>query len=459
MNNQNNEYTYSYTQGDNADTNTSDTNVNSDNTSSGYHTGMGYNAGTNYDAGRSSEYAYSYKKEPAPKPKKKRKAPRWLKVAGLGIIFGIVASIAFQASNQIAKKALGIDNEIGGGESKVESTALTNATGSTITSDVSEMVKNTMPSVVSITNLSVQQVQNFFGGIQEYESESAGSGIIIAQNEEELLIVTNNHVVEGNDSLTVSFIDEESVEAHVKGTDATRDLAVIAVSVDAIKDSTINAIAVAQMGDSNKLQVGEPAIAIGNALGYGQSVTTGIVSALNRRLEGFDSNLIQTDAAINPGNSGGALMNANGEVIGINTIKVATDTVEGMGYAIPISDASEIIKELMNQKTKTKVPEKEQGALGVQGTDVTSDAAQMYGMPVGFYIAEVLKGSAAEKAGITKGCIITKIGGTTVDSGTAVQNELQYYRAGEEVDVTIQVQTDSGEYEEKVVTVKLDKKS
>ena len=441
MDNQDYKYTYSYTQGNDANKDTG--------------SASGYNAGTNYNAGMNSEYAYSY--TTTPKPKKKKKAPRWLKVVGLAVLFGVVASVVFQAGNLLAGKLLGTGS--GKETAKVESTTLTPANSNTITSDVSEIVNHTMPSVVSITNLSVQQVQNFFGGIQEYESESAGSGIIIAQNDDELLIVTNNHVVEGNDSLTVSLIDEESVEAHVKGTDATKDLAVIAVAVDAVKESTLDAIAIAQMGDSNKLQVGEPAIAIGNALGYGQSVTTGIVSAVNRRLEGFDSNLIQTDAAINPGNSGGALLNANGEVIGINTVKVAQNTVEGMGYAIPISDASEIITDLMNQKTKTKVPEKEQGALGVQGTDVTSDAAQMYGMPTGFYIADVLSGSAAEKAGITKGCIITKIGGTTVDGGTAVQNELQYYRAGEKVEVTIQIQNENGEYKEKIVTVKLDKKS
>ena len=446
MDHQNNEYTYNYTQGANT----------TENTETAYESG--YNAGTNYDTSRSSEYAYSYRKESeqVKKPKKKRKIPRWLKVTGLAVLFGIVASVVFQASNRIF-------NDVLEGETKkdveVKSTALTNSTNSTITSDVSEMVKRTMPSVVSITNLSIQQVQNFFGGIQEYESESAGSGIIIAQNEEELLIVTNNHVVEGSESLTVSFIDEESVKAHVKGTDSTKDLAVIAVAIENIKESTLDEIKVAQMGDSNKLQVGEPAIAIGNALGYGQSVTTGIVSALNRRLEGFDSNLIQTDAAINPGNSGGALMNASGEVIGINTVKVAQNTVEGMGYAIPISDASEIITNLMNQKTKSKVPEKEQGALGVQGTDVTEDAAQMYGMPTGFYIADVMRGSAAEKAGITKGSIITKIAGTSVSGGEAVQNELQYYRAGEKIEVTIAVQGKNGEYEEKVVTVKLDKKS
>ena len=407
----------------------------------------------NNDTG--SEYAYSYTQRVT--PQKKKKVPRWLKVAGLGFLFGIVASVTFRAGNII------IDNLLGNKEEKkvthVDNTTLTSTSNSTVTSDVSEIVKNTMPSVVSITNLSVQQVQNFFGGIQQYESESAGSGIIIAQNENELLIVTNNHVVEGNNSLTVSFIDEESVHAHVKGTDAPRDLAVIAVSLEDVKESTLEKIAVAQMGDSAKLQVGEPVIAIGNALGYGQSVTTGIVSAVNRRLEDFDSNLIQTDAAINPGNSGGALMNVNGEVIGINTVKVAQNAVEGMGYAIPISDASDIITELMNQKTKTRVPERQRGSLGVQGTDVTVDAAQMYGMPAGFYVVDVMKNSAAERAGIKKGCIITKIGGTTVDGGESVQGELQYYRAGEEVDVTIQIQGADGEYREKVVTVKLDKKS
>lgn len=407
------------------------------------------------------KYEYSYSQSDynnAAKPKKKRKS-HWIKIVGLAFLFGIVASFAFQTSNMIFDKLTGKETQNRGEHAKVENTTLTIAGNSVVTSDVSEIVKNTMPSVVSITNLSVQQVQSFFGGFQEYESESVGSGIIIAQNEDELLIVTNNHVVEGNDSLTVSFIDEESIEAHVKGTDATKDLAVIAVAIDAISDSTLEKIAVAQMGDSKKLQVGEPAIAIGNALGYGQSVTTGIVSALDRQLEGFESNLIQTDAAINPGNSGGALLNANGEVIGINTVKVAQNTVEGMGYAIPISDASEIITNLMNQKTKTKIPAKQQGALGVQGTDVTEEAAQMYGMPMGFYVADVISGSAAEKAGITKGAVITKIGGTTIDGTASIQNELQYYRAGEEVDVTIQIPSGEGGYEEKVVTVKLDKKS
>lgn len=389
-----------------------------------------------------------------------RKVPNWLKAIGLGLIVGIVASVAFQTCNFAVGKIFGTtqsDNKEN--QETVESAKLTSGSTNVVTSDISSIAKNAMPSVVSITNMSVKQVQNFFGGIREEESTSAGSGIIIAQTDTELLILTNNHVVEGNDTLTVSFIDEESVEANVKGTDSDRDLAVIAVQMSDIKDSTKDEIAVAQMGDSTKLQVGEPVIAIGNALGYGQSVTSGIVSATQRVLEGFDSELIQTDAAINPGNSGGALLNLNGEVVGINTIKVATDAVEGMGYAIPISDAQDVITDLMNQKTKTKVAEGEQGYLGVQGVDVSEDSAQMYGMPTGVYVSEVLQGSGAKKAGITKGSIITKLEGTTVNSMEALKEQLQYYAAGETVEVTIQVPSNNGEYKEKTVKVTLGKSS
>lgn len=391
--------------------------------------------------------------------KSKRGAAGWIKLICMALVFGLVASAAFQTSNLIAGKFLGTKKTLESTKnvSEVGSTKLTTNADSTVSSDIADIAKNAMPSVVSITNLSIQQVQNFFGGVQEQESKSVGSGIIIAQNDSELLIVTNNHVVEGNDTLTVSFIDEESVTANVKGTDSTRDLAVIAVSMDDLKDSTKEAIAVAQLGDSTKLQVGEPAIAIGNALGYGQSVTTGIISATERQIDGFDSELIQTDAAINPGNSGGALLNANGEVIGINTIKVATDTVEGMGYAIPISDASDVITELMNQKTKTKVAEGEQGYLGIEGVDVTSDSAQMYNMPTGVYVSKVTSGGGAKKAGIAKGSIITKIEGTTVDSMEALKEQLQYYKAGEEVELTIQVPGNNGEYKESTVEVTLGK--
>lgn len=392
-------------------------------------------------------------------PKKPRKStPKWMKTVGLAVVFGVVASFVFQAGNVLGEQVLGTltgEQKTAKTTATVNEAQLTKSSDSTVTSDVAEITKNVMPSVVSITNMSVQQVQNFFGGVQEQQSESVGSGIIIGQNDKELLIATNNHVVEGNDTLTVSFIDEKSVEANIKGTDANRDLAVVAVSLENISESTMDEIAVATLGDSSQLQVGEPAIAIGNALGYGQSVTTGIISATNRTLDGIDGNLIQTDAAINPGNSGGALLNAKGEVIGINTAKVATDAVEGMGYAIPISDAGDIINNLMNQETKTKVAEKDRGYIGISGVDVTSDSAKMYNMPTGVYISEVQKNGGADEAGLTKGMVITGINGSSVDGMTALQEQLQYYEKGETVTLTVQTPTKEGEYEESQVEVTL----
>ena len=310
--------------------------------------------------------------------------------------------------------------------------------------------------------MSVQEVQSYFGGTQQQESTSCGSGIIIGKNDSELLIVTNNHVVEGAETLTVSFANETSVEASIKGTDSSKDLAVVAVPLDSIDDDTMNAISIITLGDSDKLQVGEPVIAIGNALGYGQSVTTGIVSALDRNLdmEGFDSKLIQTDAAINPGNSGGALLNANGELIGINTAKVNANAVEGMGYAIPISDATSVIENLMNRETRMKVDESEQGFLGIEGYDVTSEKAEMYSIPTGVFVRSVEDGSAADKAGITAECIITKFDGITIDSMSTLQSQMQYFKAGDKVEVVIEVPNKSGtKYEEKTVTVTLGERS
>ena len=383
-------------------------------------------------------------------------APKWVKIVCSALVFGLVASAAFQTSNVVGDKVFGTGGKKTAKQtSTVGSTKLNTTTNSTVNSDIADIADKAMPSVVSITNMSVQQVQNFFGGVQEQESKSVGSGIIVGQNDDELLIVTNNHVVEGSNTLTVSFIDEESVEANVKGTDAAKDLAVIAVPLDSIKSSTMDAIAVATLGDSTKLKVGEPAIAIGNALGYGQSVTTGIISATNRELDTYDGELIQTDAAINPGNSGGALLNANGEVIGINSIKVATDTVEGMGYAIPISDASSIIQNLMNKETRTKVAEGEQGYLGIEGVDVNTESAQMYNMPTGVYISKVVNGGGAEKAGLAKGSIITGLDGTTINSMDTLKEQLQYYKAGEKVTLTVQTPDKSGEYKESSVEVTL----
>ena len=400
---------------------------------------------------------YNYEQNQEQKKKEKKKMPKLIKVISLALVFGIVASVAFQATNLVADRFLGTteNREV----KSVDNTKISQSTGETAKSDIASIAEEVMPSVVSITNLSVQQVQSFFGGIQEQESKSVGSGIIISQNDSELLIITNNHVVEGNETLTVSFVDEESVEAQVKGTDAAKDLAVIAVQTKKIKDTTMDQIKVASLGNSDQLQVGESVIAIGNALGYGQSVTSGIVSATGRELDGIDEKLIQTDAAINPGNSGGALLNANGEVIGINTAKVATDTVEGMGYAIPISSVSDIIENLMNQETKTKVSEAEQGQLGIQGVDVTVDSSEMYNMPTGVYVSEVIAGGGAKKAGITKGSVITGINGTSIDGMQALKEQLQYYRAGETVKITVATPEKNGEYAKRDVEVTLGKKS
>ena len=418
-----------------------------------------------------NQYTY-YKPEPddmngmneeTPKPKKNRKVPKPVKLVCAGVAFGLVASVTFQTGNYVGTKVFGTTTTNGKTAKTaqtVDGAKLTTSSSSTGTSDVATIAKNAMPSIVSITNMSVQEVESFFGGTQQQESTSVGSGIIIGQTDSELLILTNNHVVEGNEKLTVSFVDNESVEANVKGTDSTKDLAVVAVKISDVKDSTMDEIAVATMGDSSKLEVGEQVVAIGNALGYGQSVTSGIVSATERTLDGYEGGtLIQTDAAINPGNSGGALLNSNGEVIGINTAKVATDSVEGMGYAIPISDASDTIQNLMNQETKTKVSEAEQGYLGIQGVDVAGGRTIMNNMPTGVYISDVVKNGGAQQAGLTKGSVITGLAGTTISDMNSLKEQLQYYRVGDKVKVTVQVPGNNGEYTEKTVEVTLGSKS
>lgn len=408
-----------------------------------------YTPGQDSDPQNHSEYG---------QPQKKKGAPKWVKMVCYGLIIGVTASAAFQTSNIVAGKLIGTKDaeKSAAKQESVNNTKLTTVSDGTVESDVAQITENAMPSVVSITNMSVQQVLSFFGGVQERTSESAGSGIIIGQNDTELLIVTNNHVVEGSDTLTVSFIDEESVEANVKGTDANRDLAVVAVELSKIKDSTRDKIAVATLGDSEQIQVGEEVIAIGNALGYGQSVTKGIVSATGRSIDGIDSSLIQTDAAINPGNSGGALLNAKGEVIGINTAKAAMNAVEGMGYAIPVSEAQATIEGLMNRETRTKVAEEERGYIGiVNGEDVTQDVSEMYGMPMGVYVSETARGSGADKAGITKGTVITALNGISVNGMEALKEQLQYYRIGETVTLTIETPGKGGEYESKDVEVTL----
>ena len=394
----------------------------------------------------------------APKPKKGY-AKKVALVVGAAVLFGAVGGVTMQGTSYLTGKLLGKNTKSTVGTTKTVSNAKLTTSTSTVTSDVSDIVENTLPSIVSITNMSVQEVQNFFGGISQQESESAGSGIIISQNDSELLVVTNNHVVEGSDTLTVTFNDGNSVEAQIKGTDSARDLAVVAVPLDKISDDTMNAIKVATLGDSDSLKVGEPAIAIGNALGYGQSVTTGIVSATGRTIDGFDGEYIQTDAAINPGNSGGALLNANGEVIGINSAKINSSAVEGMGFAIPISDASDVIQNLMNKETRSKVSDEERGYLGIKGYDVSEEGTQMYNMPTGVYVKEVMSGGGAEKAGLTKGSIITGFEGSSISGMSSLQEQLQYYKAGEEVTLTVQIPDKNGEYTEKDIKVTLGKNS
>ena len=394
----------------------------------------------------------------APKPKKGY-AKKVALVVGAAVLFGAVGGVTMQGTSYLTGKLLGKNTKSTVGTTKTVSNAKLTTSTSTVTSDVSDIVENTLPSIVSITNMSVQEVQNFFGGISQQESESAGSGIIISQNDSELLVVTNNHVVEGSDTLTVTFNDGNSVEAQIKGTDSARDLAVVAVPLDKISDDTMNAIKVATLGDSDSLKVGEPAIAIGNALGYGQSVTTGIVSATGRTIDGFDGEYIQTDAAINPGNSGGALLNANGEVIGINSAKIYSSAVEGMGFAIPISDASDVIQNLMNKETRSKVSDEERGYLGIKGYDVSEEGAQMYNMPTGVYVKEVMSGGGSEKAGLTKGSIITGFEGSSISGMSSLQEQLQYYKAGEEVTLTVQIPDKNGEYTEKDIKVTLGKNS
>ena len=343
--------------------------------------------------------------------------------------------------------------------------------------DVSEIASEALPSIVSITTKSVQEVQNYFGmyGMygyapqqQEQEVEGSGSGIIVGKNDDELLIATNYHVVEGADTLSVAFTDGNAVEASVKGFDEERDLAVVSVSLDDVEDDTMDAISIANIGSSDDLKVGEQVVAIGNALGYGQSVTTGIVSAKNRRMDsdnntvtdGSDDssdgvNLIQTDAAINPGNSGGALLNMEGEVVGINSAKLASTEVEGMGYAIAISDVTDILQNLMNETSRDKLDDSEHGVLGIEGSSVSSEAVQMYGIPAGVFVKKVTEGGAADKAGLKANSVITEFNGKAVSSTDQLIEYLSYYEPDEEVELTVQVPHGTS-YKEETVKVTLD---
>lgn len=391
-------------------------------------------------------------------PKKTKKHGGYFRKAmvsvSLGLFFGLFAGIGFYAVQQgTGMLKTGTDTAV---VDEVTSEAATESSQSTpqlatnvtyVESDVSDVVEKVMPAMVSIVN-NFTETANVFGQQYTQEEAASGSGIIVGKTDDELLIVSNNHVVESADTLNVTFIDGSEAQAQVKGLDSDMDLAVIAVSLNDLSDDTKNAITVATLGSSDDLKLGEPVIAIGNALGYGQSVTNGIVSALNREItleNGATGTFIQTNAAINPGNSGGALLNMNGEVIGINSNKIGGTTVEGMGYAIPITSASPIIADLMERQTRTKVAEDEVGYIGISLQEVTSQISQMYNMPEGIYVVSVEEGSAAANAGIMKGDIITKFDGSSISSYSDLQKMLQYYAAGDSVTITVQ-RPQNGEY-------------
>ena len=385
------------------------------------------------------------------------------KFAAMALAFGVLASTAFQGSNYLYNKANGgtvtATDKAELNIASAVSSSSTDAAGTDTDSSasVSAIAEAAMPSLVAITNKSVQEMQSMFGQTQAYESESSGSGIIIGKTNTELLMVTNNHVVSGAQDLSVGFVDESVAEAAVKGTDADHDIAVIAVKLSDLSEDTLSAIKVIEIGSSSNLEVGEQVVAIGNALDYGQSVTTGIVSALNREvtIDNTANTLIQTDAAINPGNSGGALLNMSGQLVGINSAKYSDTSVEGMGYAIPVDDVVDIIENLMNRQVRTeKAAEGERGFLGISGQDVTSEVSQAYDMPKGVYITSVETGSAAEQVGLQKGDIITKFDGTSVSALADLKEQLAYYKTGEQVEITYSTR-ENGQYAEKTATVTL----
>lgn len=407
----------------------------------------------------------------------------------LAVIFGLVAAVVFQAANFAADRFLNTGKsslQIKTTDSvDLQETASDDSTADKVLSDsengtVAAVAQASMPSVVAITTVSVQEIPSFFGySSRQYKSASTGSGIIVGDNDDELLIATNNHVVDGATTLSVCFIGddvanaetetvnagdngdlnvEDAVSAKIKGTDADNDLAVVAVKKSDIPEDTLNQIKIAQIGSSDDLAVGQQVVAIGNALGYGQSVTSGWISALNRTISTDDgtnsTGLIQTDAAINPGNSGGALLNMKGELIGINSAKYADSAVEGMGYAIPISKAKPILEELMNRETREKVDSSKKGYLGVSLASLTTEAIEMYNMPTGAFVRNVENDSPAQEAGICKGDIIVKFDGQKVSDGDDLLDKLQYYKSGEKIEAVIARAT-NGEYEENTIELTL----
>lgn len=434
-----------------------------------------YNTGNYYDTG--STYTHYDSSMNMNQPRRKKKKGGFVKTVAkcivLALVFGSVSSAAFMGTNYLGRTYFGNQVTLEPETSDVELSKTNTPAASqqrfgkgTDVYDVSAIVENCMPSVVSITNIGTQEFRTFFG-TYEQESQSSGSGIIIGQNETELLIVTNNHVISKAKEISVYFnsdgeeADENNViSAKVKGTEASKDLAVISVQLKDIPQETLDIIKIATIGDSSALKIGEPVVAIGNAYGYGLSVTSGIVSALNREVsvqadgQTITNKLIQTDAAINPGNSGGALLNGKGELIGINSVKFISEEVEGMGYAIPITDVESIIGDLMNKITRDQVAEEKRGYLGITGVDVTEEASINYDMPIGAHVNSVVEGGAADRAGIQKGDIITKLDGSTVTGMDQLKMALSYYAAGETVPITIQ-RKESGEYVEMTLELKL----
>ena len=395
----------------------------------------------------------------------KKKVPlstglKWLRLVCMAVVFGIIAGGVMVGMNYLG-------GSMAAEEESIPQTSTVKVTAQAEDSDAVVVVaKEAMPSVVTISTMSVEEMRSFFGGTQEIQVQGAGTGVIVNKNESELLIATNNHVVEGATQLSVGFVDQSSVEAQVKGTDVDNDLAVVAVQLSDIPAETLSQLKIATIGDSDELELGQPVVAIGNALGYGQSVTTGVVSALNRDLSLTDESgtaitstgLIQTDAAINPGNSGGALLNMAGELIGINEAKTSSSgsggSVDNIGFAIPIDKAEDSLKELMNLPTREKVDPSEASYLGIEGETITQDITQLYGIPTGVGVVAVEQGSPAEKAGIQQGDVITQFDGRAVANQQQLSDTLQYYKAGETVDVTLQ-RADNGKYAGQTVSVTL----
>ena len=440
-----------------------------ENRSTEYHyTGEQLDQTTGYQSGGYQSNAYQ---TPHQNPKKAKKplsmGKKWAIVIAMALVFGLVAGSTMVGVNAVGSLVFDREDKT----AQLQQTEIAGNAGTTgqtegNTGTVSEVAANAMPSLVTISTMTVEEMRNFFGGTQQYEVQGAGTGVIVGENDKELLIATNYHVVEGASSLSVGFIDEHSVEAAVKGSDVNNDLAVVAVKLSDIPDDTMEQIKIATIGDSDTLQLGDQVVAIGNALGYGQSVTSGYVSALDRDLTLTDESgntitstgLIQTDAAINSGNSGGALLNMKGELIGINEAKSSgTSTgasVDNIGFAIPIDKAQSSLQEMMNLETREKVDASQASYMGIQGQDVSTEASELYGVPEGAVVVEVVDGSPADKAGIQQGDIITELDGRTVSSMTQLQDTLQYYAAGEKVDVVVQRSGDNG-YEAQTLSITL----